>query len=47
MSRAKLFKYLKYDRITDKYCNDENSSGNCAACPVKTECNYNLNHDVP
>ena len=47
MSRANLFKYLKYEKITDKYCNEENSSGNCAACPVKNECNYNLNHDVP
>ena len=47
MSRAKLFKYLKYDRLTDKYCNEENSSGNCVGCPVKVECDYNVNHDVP
>lgn len=47
MSRAKLFKYLKYDRLTDKYCNEENSSGDCAACPVKTECDYYVNHDAP
>lgn len=47
MSRAKLFKYLKYDKLTNKYCNEENASGNCVCCPVKIECDYNVNHDVP
>lgn len=42
-----MFKYLKYDRLTNKYCNDENSSGNCAGCPVKTECDYYVNHEPP
>ena len=47
MARASLFKYLSYDKLTDKYCNDENASGNCIGCPVKKECRYIMEHDKP
>lgn len=47
MSRASLFKYLKYDKLTDKYCNEENSSDNCISCPVKEECHYLTAMDSP
>lgn len=47
MARASLFKYLSYDKLTDKHCNEENSSGNCAACPVREECAYIVDHDAP
>lgn len=42
MSRANLFKYLKYDKLTDKYCNDD-----CENCPVKEECKYISDHSYP
>ena len=33
-----LFKYIKYHRLIDKYCNDENEKNDCANCPAKKEC---------
>lgn len=36
-----LLRYLKYRKLIDKYCNDENGKYDCENCPVKKECdNY-------
>lgn len=33
-----LLEYLKYRKLIDKYCNDENEKDNCVNCPCKKEC---------
>ena len=44
MSRASLFKYLKYDKLTEKYCNP---SSDCTCCSVREECDYITHLDAP